>query len=147
MGETLLAFIHPACWREAGVGVSFSRQGAEEDWELRPPQGRPEVSSYLAHTPAPLIPYPFPRIAPPGKAAAVSWLLWRKGRSRGGPMGEGGKPGGFMALAVRPRCSPCRTRRTHFPRWLGAATELVGMRIGRAGWRLPLARNEKTTPL
>lgn len=62
-------------------------------------------------------------------------------------MGEGGKPGGFMALAVRPRCSPCRTRRTHFPRWLGAATELVGMRIGRAGWRLPLARNEKTTPL
>lgn len=32
--------------------MSFSRQGAEEDWELRPPQGRPEVSSYLAHTPA-----------------------------------------------------------------------------------------------
>lgn len=39
-GELLLAFIHPAHRLEAGAMVSAPRQGAEEDWEQRPPQGR-----------------------------------------------------------------------------------------------------------
>lgn len=97
-GKRLLASIHPPRRREAGVGVSVPRQGAEEDWELRPRQGRPEGSSHLAHTRAPPIRFPFPRTAPRGKAAAPRPLRL-EGRRRG-PMGEGGKPGGFVARAV-----------------------------------------------
>lgn len=148
-GKRLLAFILPPGRREAGeagVGVSVPTLGAEEDCELRPRQGHPEGSSHLAPTPTPPIPFLFPRTAPPGKAATAPWLLRRKGRSRG-PMGEGGKPGGSLARAGGPRCSPCRTRRTPFPRWLGSAAEVVGMRVGGADWRVPPARCEEATPL
>lgn len=126
--------------------MSFSRQGAEEDWELQPRQGRPEVSSYLAHTPIPLISFPFPGIAPPAKPLPFLGCSCRKVEA-GDQWEEGGKPGGFRALAVWPRCSPCRTRRTPFPCWLGAVVELVGLRVRWAGRRVPPARNEKTTPL
>lgn len=97
-GKQLLASIHPPRRREAGVGVSVPRQGAEEDWELQPRQGRPEGSSHLAHTPTPPIPFSCPSTALLGKPSGP-WLLPRKGRRRG-PMGEGGKPGGFTAPAV-----------------------------------------------
>lgn len=40
VGELLLAFIHPAHGLEAGAMVSAPRQGAEEDWEQWPLQGR-----------------------------------------------------------------------------------------------------------
>lgn len=33
-------------------------------------------------------------------------------------------------------CSPCSTRRTHFPRWLGSAEESVGI-SGEGGRKLP----------
>lgn len=43
--------------------------------------------------------------------------------------------------AARQRCSPCSTRRTHFPRWLGSAAESVGI-SGEGGMRLPPSRGE-----
>lgn len=53
---------------------------------------------------------------------------------------EGAQPGGSEAPPVWTRCSPCSTRRTHFPRWLGSAAESVGLRVTGASWRLPPAR-------
>lgn len=100
----------------------------------------PRLQPYPAHY------VPFPKNQTARQICQHSWLLRRKGRSRG-PWGEGGSPEGFKASSVWPRNSPCSTRRTHFPRWFGLAAELVGMRVGRAGWRLPPACNEETTPL
>lgn len=43
--------------------------------------------------------------------------------------------------AARQLCSPCSTRRTHFPRWLGSAAESVGI-SGEGGMRLPPSPGE-----
>lgn len=48
-------------------------------------------------------------------------------RSEAGTDGGGRKAGRRRGRGRLAGCSPCRTRRTHFPRWLGSAVELVGM--------------------
>lgn len=77
-GGLLLAFIHPAHGLEAGVTVSAPRQGAEEDRELWPPQGRrqgPSVPPLPPFTLFPPISFSSTGTALRGKGAATSWLL------------------------------------------------------------------------
>lgn len=51
--------------------------------------------------------------------------------------GGGGSRAWFPGpTAAWPRCYPCKTRRTHFPRWLGSAAESVGI-SGEGRRRLP----------
>lgn len=90
--------------------------------------------------PTPLLPHPFPR-APAARPRSRDSLAGPPERSELiGTSGGGSKARRLRALAGWPRCSPCRTRRTHFPRWLGAAAEWVGVRVGGwAGGSLPLA--------
>lgn len=142
-GKLLLAFIHPVHGLEAGVTVSAPRQGAEEDRELWPPQGPwegPQVLPLPPSTLFPPIPFFFTGTALRGKGAATSWLLWPKGRSWR-QIGGGSKARLPGPAAARQRCSPCSTRRTHFPRWLGSAAESVGI-SREGGMRLPPSRGE-----
>ena len=131
-GNRLLASIHPSRRLEAGVGVSVPRQGAEE--EGAPTAARalgklssPRPQAYPAHS------VPFPR-NPTNDLASLPTLLGCSGKVGAGERGGREKPEGFKASTVWSRYSPCPARRTHFPRRFGCAAELVGMRVGRAGW-------------
>lgn len=131
-GELLLAFIHPAHGLEAGVTVSAPRQGAEEDRELWPPQGRREGPS------VPLILFHRNRSAGQRSCHFLAALAERSELATDGGGSKARFPG---PAAARQLCSPCSTRRTHFPRWLGSAAESVGI-SGEGGMRLPPSPGE-----
>lgn len=106
--------------------MSAPRQGAEEDWELRPPQGRREGSSFtsLHPLPAPSILFHRNRSARQKSCHFLAALAERSELATE----VGGSRARFPGPAAAwQRCSPCSTRRTHFPRWLGSAAESVGI--------------------
>lgn len=106
--------------------MSAPRQGAEEDWELRPPQGRREGSSFTSLHPLPAPSILFHRN---GSARQKSCHFLAALAERSELATEvGGSRARFPGPAAAwQRCSPCSTRRTHFPRWLGSAAESVGI--------------------
>ena len=135
-GNRLPASVHPARRLEAGVGVSVPRRGRKRPQApsaagalraLSPPRPQP----YPAHS------VPFPENPTPDRADLPTPLGCSGGKVGAGDGGGREKPEGLQASAVWPRSSPCRARRTHFPRRFGRAAESVGTRVGRAAGDSP----------
>lgn len=135
-GNRLPASVHPARRLEAGVGVSVPRRGRKRPQApsaagalraLSPPRPQP----YPAHS------VPFPGNPTPDRADLPTPLGCSGGKVGAGDGGGREKPEGLQASAVWPRSSPCRARRTHFPRRFGRAAESVGTRVGRAAGDSP----------
>lgn len=140
VGETAARLHSPSAPHplEAGGTVSEPRQGAEEDRELRPPQGRREGPSLTSLHPLPTHSILFNRNRSAGQRSC-HFLAALAERSELATDGGGSKARFPGPAAAWQRCSPCSTRRTHFPRWLGSAAELVGI-SGEGGKKLPPSR-------
>ena len=124
-------FILRAGWRQElecqSLDRGRKRTGAPTAARALGKLSSPRPQPYPAHS------VPFPR-NPTNDQANLPTLLGCSGKVGAGERGGREKPEGFKASAVWSRYSPCPARRTHFPRRFGCAAELVGMRVGRAGW-------------
>lgn len=142
-GKLLLAFIHPV----HGLGGWCDGFSAQTGGGRRP--GAVAATRALGGSLGPsltsLHPLPahsilFHRNCSAGQRSC-HFLAALAERSELATAGGGSKARFPGPAAARQRCSPCSTRRTHFPRWLGSAAESVGI-SGEGGMRLPPSRGE-----